>query len=134
MRPDADAIWFNFTAQSGEFGLYAFSGMEQVSRPYEFSVELVSRSGSVDIAGLLGTSADLSVLDRSGGERLVNGLIREMEQLHTANRFTHYSAVIVPRLWFLSQITDHRIFQNLSVVEIIQYYSKYQGIRYVYQP
>jgi hypothetical protein len=47
MRPDANTNWFNFTAQSGDFGVYNFSGMEQVSLPYEFSVELVSRSTGV---------------------------------------------------------------------------------------
>ena len=50
-----------------------------------------------------------------------------MEQLHTGNSFTHYSRVIVPRLWFLSQIRDHRIFQNLSVVDIIQKILQEQG-------
>ena len=123
----ANASWFNFTAQSGDFGVYAFSGFEEVCKPYEFSIELVSRSANVDLTALLGTPACLSIADRSGGERLVHGLIREMEQLHTANRFTHYRCSLVPRLWFLGQIRDHRIFQNLSVVEIIQRILKEQG-------
>ena len=123
----ANASWFNFTAQSGDFGVYAFSGFEEVCKPYEFGIELVSRSANVDLTALLGTPACLSIADRSGGERLVHGLIREMEQLHTANRFTHYRCSLVPRLWFLGQIRDHRIFQNLSVVEIIQQILKEQG-------
>ena len=125
--PAANASWFNFTAQSGDFGVYAFSGFEEVFKPYEFNIELVSRSANVDLTALLGTPACLSIADRSGGERLVHGLIREMEQLHTANRFTHYRCSLVPRLWFLGQIRDHRIFQNLSVVEIIQQILKEQG-------
>lgn len=127
MRPDADTTWFNFTAQSGEFGVYAFSGMEEVSAPYQFTIELVSRSANVDLTGLLGTPAYLSIADRSGETRIVHGLIREMRQLHTANIFTHYQCILVPRLWFLGQITDHRIFQNLSVVEIIQKILDEQG-------
>ena len=123
----ANASWFNFTAQSGDFGVYAFSGFEEVCKPYEFSIELVSRSANVDLTALLGTPGRLSIADRSGGERLVHGLIREMEQLHTANRFTHYRCSLVPRLWFLGRIRDHRIFQNLSVVEIIQRILKEQG-------
>ena len=107
--------------------MYAFSGFEEVCKPYEFGIELVSRSANVDLTALLGTPACLSIADRSGGERLVHGLIREMEQLHTANRFTHYRCSLVPRLWFLGQIRDHRIFQNLSVVEIIQQILKEQG-------
>ena len=125
--PAANDSWFNFTAQSGDFGVYAFSGFEEVCKPYEFNIELVSRSANVDLTALLGTPACLSIADRSGGERLVHGLIREMEQLHTANRFTHYRCSLVPRLWFLGQIRDHRIFQNLSVVEIIQQILKEQG-------
>ena len=125
--PAANASWFNFTAQSGDFGVYAFSGFEEACKPYEFGIELVSRSANVDLTALLGTPACLSIADRSGGERLVHGLIREMEQLHTANRFTHYRCSLVPRLWFLGQIRDHRIFQNLSVVEIIQQILKEQG-------
>lgn len=77
--PAANASWFNFTAQSGDFGVYAFSGFEEACKPYEFGIELVSRSANVDLTALLGTPACLSIADRSGGERLVHGLIREME-------------------------------------------------------
>ena len=127
MRPDADTSWFNFACQGGDFGVYSFTGQEEVCKPYEFTIELVSKSDSEDILGLLGTPAYLSIKDRSGEKRLVHGLIREMEQLHTANIFTHYRCILVPRLWFLDQITDHRIFQHLSVVDIIQKILKEQG-------
>ena len=36
--PAANASWFNFTAQSGDFGVYAFSGFEEACKPYEFSM------------------------------------------------------------------------------------------------
>ena len=94
--PAANASWFNFTAQSGDFGVYAFSGFEEVCKPYEFNIELVSRSANVDLTALLGTPACLSIADRSGGERLVHGLLREREQLHTAHRFTHYRGSLLP--------------------------------------
>ena len=40
---------------------------------------------------------------------------------------THYRATIVPRLWFLGLTTDHRIFQNLSVLQIIEQILKEQN-------
>ncbi len=123
----ANASWFDFQVQSGDFAVYAFSGREEVCKPYEFVIELVSRSADADIAGLLGSPACLSIADRSGEKRLVHGLIRRMEQLHTANRFTHYRCVLAPRLKFLDQVRDHRIFQNLSVVQIIQQILQEQG-------
>jgi type VI secretion system secreted protein VgrG len=117
------ALWFIFTVRASStsgFSVYSFSGTEEVCKPYEFSVELVSRSANVDMTALLGAPACLSIVDKSGGTRLTHGLIRQMEQLHTANRFTHYRCLLVPRLWFLGQIRDQRIFRNLSVVEIIR--------------
>ena len=47
--PAANASWFNFTAQSGDFGVYAFSGFEEVCKPYEYSIELVSASAKMDL-------------------------------------------------------------------------------------
>ena len=123
----ANETWFTFSSASGNFSVYAFKGHEKVSEPYEFVVELVSRSASEDLTSLLGTEACLSIKDRSGGTRHVHGLIRSMEQLHTANAFTHYKCYLVPRLWYLDKIRDHRIFQNLSVVEIIDALLKEQG-------
>ena len=127
MLLDANTTWFKFTAAAGDFGVYSFEGIEEVNEPYQFTIELVSRSANVEINSLLCKPALLSILDRSGAERLVHGLIRQMEQLHTGNRFTHYRVVLVPRLWYLHQIIDHRIFQNLTVIEIIQQILKEQG-------
>ena len=123
----ANETWFTFSSASGNFSVYAFKGHEKVSEPYEFVVELVSRSASEDLTSLLGTEACLSIKDRSGGTRHVHGLIRSMEQLHTANAFTHYKCYLVPRLWYLDKIRDHRIFQNLSVVAIIDTLLEEQG-------
>lgn len=127
MRLAADTAWFSIVTSSESFGVYAFSGYEEVHKPYEFSVELVSKSTNIDIVNLLGTPVCLTIADRSGEKRLVHGLIAEMEQLHTANLFTHYSCIIRPRLYFLDKIKDHRIFQNLSVDQIIQQILKEQG-------
>jgi hypothetical protein len=121
MLPSADSTWFNFRLDGGgEFAVYAFSGFEEVHRPYEFIIELVSASANEDITGCIGKNACLSITDRNGSVRPIHGLVAQMEQLHTSNRYTHYRCTIVPRLWFLDAIVDHRIFQKKSVVEIYE--------------
>lgn len=77
----ANATWFTFESNS-TFSVYAFTGQEEVNKPYEFSIELVSRSADEDLVGLLGTEGVLAITDRSGATRHVHGLIREIEQLH----------------------------------------------------
>ena len=120
-HPTADSPWFTFdTSGEAGFRVYAFSGHEEVHEPYEFVIELVHESDNIDFAKVLGRPACLRIADRSGGARLVHGVVRRFEQLHTANVRTHYRATIVPRLWFLGLTTDHRIFQNLSVPRIIE--------------
>ena len=120
----ANRTWFNFSLHGEEpchpLSVYAFSGKEGAHSPYEFSIELVSQTSNLDLTGLLGKNALLTIADRSAGHRLVHGIIRQAEQLHTANRFTHYRCLLVPRLWFLSQTQDHKIFQNMTVEKIIE--------------
>ena len=120
MKLDANTTWFNFTTSLGEFGVYSFDGEEELCRPYSFSIELVHSSANLDIDSFLGTEACLSVADQSGEARFVHGIIRSFEQGHSANSYTHYRCELVPRLHFLGDTVKHRIFQHLSVIEIIQ--------------
>lgn len=124
----ADKDWFKLSIEGDtSFGVYSIKGREKISTPYEFELELVSRNPAADLNGLLGKSALLTMADHSGELRDVHGLIREAEQLHTANLFTHYRIWIVPRFWFLSQNLEHRIFQKQTAVEIISDILKKQG-------
>ncbi|UQZ87844.1 type VI secretion system tip protein VgrG [Deltaproteobacteria bacterium Smac51] len=125
---EANKGWFEIQVEGGpNFGVYNFKGREKLNEPYEFVVELVSRKADVDLVPLLGSQAMLSIGDHSGGKRLVHGSIREARQLHTANIFTHYRLRIVPRLWYLGQNKNHRIFQNQSAKDIIDQILKEQG-------
>lgn len=128
MQIAANTTWFDFTISGGPpFAVYAFTGKEEVSTPFVFSIELVSLSPFEDIVGLVGKEACLSIADRTGERRRVHGVIRQMDQLHTANARTHYRCLLVPRLWFLSRNCNHRIFQHQSVVDIISKVLEEQG-------
>lgn len=116
----ANAAWFLFTVSGGpDFAVYAFSGRERVSEPYEFSVELVSPRHDVDLTDLIGRNACLTIADKSGAARAAHGVIRAMEQGHSGNARTRYRCVLAPRLWFLGRNRDQRIFQHKSVPDII---------------
>jgi type VI secretion system secreted protein VgrG len=127
MRRDANIAWFNFTSSFEQFEVYAFHGDEELCRPYSFFIELIHKSHHLDINSFVGTEASLSMRDLSGEPRIVHGVIRSFEQLHTANSYTHYRCELVPRLRFLDDTVQHKIFQNLSVVEIIQHILKEFG-------
>lgn len=124
-----DSASFTFEALSGHaLRVYAFSGSEdEAHRPYEFEIELVDENPAVDFSELLGQPACLSVSDKRGSGRHVHAVIRHLKQRHTANLRTHYRCVLVPRLWFPRLVTDHRIFQNMTVLQIIEQVLKEQN-------
>ncbi|MDR2367617.1 MAG: type VI secretion system tip protein VgrG [Deltaproteobacteria bacterium] len=124
----ANQGWFEIEIEGGpEFGVYGFTGRERLNEPFEFAIELVSKDANIDLIRLLGRQALLTVADQSGQKRLVNGQIREAFQLHTSTTFTHYKIILVPRLWFLGQNREHRVFQHLSVPQIIESILKEQN-------
>jgi len=119
----ANRSWFDFSIKADGFdglGVYAFAGTERVSTPYEFVIEFVSMDANLNLTSALGKECLLTVADKSGDKKFLHGVIRQIEQLHTGNKYTMYHAEVVPRLWFLTQTQDHRIYQKKSVQNIIQ--------------
>ena len=72
--PGANTTWFEFSVSGGpEFSVYAFSGVEGVSSPYAFEIELVSPYAGESLIELIGREACLTIADRSGVSRPVHG-------------------------------------------------------------
>ena len=112
---------------NADFAVLSFTGREAVSEPYEFVLELVHRDACVELTPFIGAPALLRLCDRSGVPRLVHGLVREMRCLQRGNAFTRYQCVMTPRIWFLDQNSNHRIFQYRTVPEIITQILEEQG-------
>jgi type VI secretion system secreted protein VgrG len=120
MFASADKLWYFIKIDGGPaFDVYSFSGQEGVSSLYTYDVALVCDTANASIRGLIGKNVCLTIRDKFKESRYVHGVVREMRQLHTGNKRTHYHCTIVPRLWFLTETGDHRIYQDKSVVDII---------------
>lgn len=100
--------------------LAGFTGTETISRPFSFQLDLLSENASIDPASILRKHASITVDLRSGDERIIDGIVNRFVQLGAHGDLTHYRAEFVPWLWFLSLSRDCKIFQNKSVLEIIE--------------
>ncbi len=104
-----------------ELLLSAFTGTEGMSQPFAYTLDLVSANAAVDPSSVLRTPATIHVeLPNDGGTRFINGVVNRFSQLGQVEDLTVYRAEIVPWLWFLSLSRDCRIYQNLSVPEIVE--------------
>ena len=106
------------------FSVLAFKGEEAISEPFSFDIELVSERASLDLDALLHQPAWLSFSPRHG----IHGQIERITRASTGKRLTHYSLTLVPRLAYLAHRTNHRIFQRLTVQQIIGQVLKEHGI------
>jgi len=103
----------------------AFDGHEAIGQPYRFDLELVSERPDLDLEALLHRPVFLA-FDANGTG--VHGLIQRAAQGDSGKRLTRYSLSLVPRLAYLAHSRKRRIFQHLSVPQIIARILEEHGI------
>lgn len=93
-------------------------GEDRVNGCFEFTLVMVSEDTEIDAARILGEPVTVKV----GSEtvRHFHGFVAAFGLREFRDGLAHYVATVRPWLWFLSTNTDCRIFQNKSVVEIIE--------------
>jgi len=107
--------------------LESFSGEEHVSSPFQFSLRLLSEDPAVDPNALLREPLILTIQLPDGSERKIHGHCRRFAQYGRDEDLTTYRSEIVPWLWFLTLNQDCRIFQQMSVLEILEeVFGKYE--------
>ncbi len=109
-----------------ELKVLEFTGKEAISQPYRFDLELVSERPDLDLESLLHCQAFLS-LDAQGCG--IHGQIYRVGQGDSGQRLTRYQISLVPRLTYLGQRVNQRIFQHKSVPTIIAQVLKDHGIQ-----
>ncbi len=109
---------FTLTLEGAQHDLKVleFTGKEAISQPFRFELELVSERPDLDLESLLHCQAFLSFdADGSG----VHGQIYQVGQGDSGKRLTRYHVSLVPRLTYLGQRINQRIFQHQSVPQIV---------------
>ncbi len=96
------------------------SAGEELSRPFEFSVQALSDDGAITASSLLGKPACVSVELSDGSERYFHGLVCAMGLDGMAEDKFSYRLVLRPWLWLLTRRSDTRVFQNKNLQDILK--------------
>ena len=100
--------------------LEGFEAEEGVSRPYHYTLQLLSEDPGVLPEDLLRQPVLITLDAGEGNDPFVtHGIVRSFTALDMAEGLARYRAEVVPAYWFLTQTRDCRIFQNQSVIEIV---------------
>lgn len=104
-------------------GLLAWraEGCEGVSTDYQVAVDCLSADALIELKSLLGRPAEVTIRQADGGERAISGLIAEAAQTGADGGFARYRLTLVPGLALLAHRRNSRVFQNLSVPQIVEH-------------
>jgi type VI secretion system secreted protein VgrG len=103
-----------------------FSIEEPISSPFLVSVTARSEDPSLDLSTIVGKPAAFTVVTGYafalfGGVRRWTGICNQARQVRAeTNGLSTYEFTIVPSVWLLTQRRNHRIFQHLSVPDIVE--------------
>lgn len=110
------------TPLGGSLGFRQMNGSEGLSQLFDFDVELVADNYSLDLKTLLGKPLTLEI-ETLAGSRFLNGQVTRFELIGRENatsRYYIYKATVRPWLWYLTQTSDNKIFQQKSVPDVIK--------------
>jgi type VI secretion system secreted protein VgrG len=124
----ANETHFSLTIEGLEHDLQVleFSGREAISQPYRFELELISERPDLDLQSLLHQPAFLAFTPDGLG---VHGLIYQVGQGESGKRLTRYKISLVPQLSYLTHRSNQRIFQHLTVPQIVAQVLEEHGIQ-----
>ncbi len=100
--------------------LDGFACTSRVSEPFQLTLELLSEDDSVEPATVLREPFLVAISLPDGSNRWLHGFCNRFAQRGKDEELTSYEAEIVPWLWFLSLNQDCHIFQEMTVLEILE--------------
>jgi len=95
-------------------------GGEELGRLFNYELQLHSLDNAIDLNQLLGKPMCVSLQLDGGGERYFHGIVARCSQNVDQGQFASYQATLRPWLWLLTRTSDCRIFQNLTIPQIIK--------------
>ncbi len=108
--------------------LTSFSGREEMSRLFHYQLAMFSENEALAAKDIVGKAVTWKVAHAGRTPRFFNGFVSRFAAGPMSGRNTRqYSAEVVPGLWFLTQTTDCRIFQNKTATEIVEQIFKDHG-------
>ena len=118
MSKEADFL-FQAVGHEDDLRVVRFQGTESISELFSFRIELASLDSAIDFDAVVGKPGLLTFYHEKG-RRYINGRVLNFEQTREGTEYTYYEAQLVPIFWFLQFRRDRRIFQKMSVREIVQ--------------
>ncbi|BFI60768.1 type VI secretion protein Vgr [Yersinia pseudotuberculosis] len=124
LNMDKEATGLRFTLNVGDlppetFAVASFTLHEQFSTLFALDLEVASANPNVGFGDVLDNITTLTIWRGMAVERVVNGIVSEMEQGDTGFHRTRYRLTVRPALWRAGLVRNSRIFQQQNIQDIL---------------
>ncbi|MBK9086518.1 MAG: hypothetical protein IPL80_14760 [Sterolibacteriaceae bacterium] len=99
---------------------HSMRATETLGRLFDYRLSLLSTRNDLAPAALLGKNATVKVQLPKGGPRHFDGCVTRFALIGSHGRYARYEMILRPWLWFLTRASDCRIFQKMTVPDIIK--------------
>ena len=98
------------------------NGVEGISELYCYQLDLLAEKDvTIDPKKIVGQKVCVGITaDDAGTQRYFNGIVSNFEMQGGDKVFNNYRATIVPNLWVLTLNKNTRVFQNMTVIDVIR--------------
>jgi type VI secretion system secreted protein VgrG len=122
-------IRYSFSSQGSTdlLEVIRFKGHDAISSPYEYTLELKSKSADIESEAIL---SSICTFTTTVGQHTVpvHGILSQFEQCHQISDYTVYKATLVPRIWQLSLYYLNQVYLDMGIEKIIQTVMEEGGI------
>jgi type VI secretion system secreted protein VgrG len=99
----------------------SFSAREGISQLFQYYLEMIApNDADVPFDQLLGKKVTVELATLEDKSRFFNGIVSRFSQGQRDREFTTYRAEVVPQFWLLTRKWESRIFQHISVPDILK--------------
>ena len=93
---------------------------EELGRMFNLRLDLLSENPDISFEDILAQTVSVRLDVQDEDKRYFHGYVTEFVQEPNQGPFAVYRAVVRPWLWFLTRTSDCRIFQDMTVPDIIK--------------
>ena len=100
--------------------LTGLQGSESISQLFNFQLDLLAEAqNKVRFEDIVGQNVTAQMRLPNGEQRYFSGLVKRFSQGGRDKTFVRFRAELVPKLWLLTKKIQSRIFQHLTVPDIL---------------
>ena len=115
-------LYLKSPLKAGDLLLTGFTGHEAISELFWFDLDLrATNRTNIEFDKLLGQKTGFGIEEGDKrDQRPFHGIVTRFTQFARDKEFTHYRMRVEPQFWLLTQRTRSRIFQHISVPDILK--------------